>query len=588
VTQPKLRIAALSGLLAAGLATAAHAASPTLILHHADIWTVDPAHPRAEAVAVEGDRIVKVGSEREILALKGPSTRVIDLKGAFVLPGLTDAHTHFGNAVESFFQVRLVDVDAEPVLLDRLKAAAREVPKGLWITGYDWDSKAAVAAKKRGDKAFAPFTPTLADVDAAAPDHPVLLRRYDGAYFVNSRGLALARIDRTTPNPANGEYVKDPKTGELTGLLLGSAGERMALMLPPPSRARDLIGARAMLHLLNGYGITGIQDIGRVEAISQTKLYETAVERSFTNLDLFKDLKTRGELTVRVYPILALAEWRELKAQGITPGSGDDMIRYGALKVFVDATLMERPFDNTPGYAGSLSYRVVSEEANAADIAGADALGFDVAAHVLGDKAHRLLADWYEAAAARNGPRDRRDRFIHGWYPAPREVERMGAMHAVVDVTPDQLIEELPGIRAQLGARADYAFPWRDMIRHGVRLDIGSDWPGSFDRNSVYPNDPFENIYYAVTRRPLGAPASAAFHPEQALTVDEAIAAYTINPAYAAHAEATQGSISPGKLADFAVLDRDIRKVPVAQIPDTRVILTILGGRVVYDAESTH
>jgi predicted amidohydrolase YtcJ len=574
----------LSALVLASLATAAQAAPPTLILHHADVWTVDPAHPHAEAVAVEGERIVAVGSEREVMALKGPATRVLDLKGAFVLPGLTDAHTHFGNAVESFFQVRLVDVDSEPLLLDRLKAAAREVPKGLWITGYDWDAKAAAAARKRGDKAFAPFTPTLAEVDAAAPDHPVLIRRYDGAYFVNSRGLALARIDKTTPDPANGEYVKDPKTGELTGLLLGSAGERMALMLPPPSRARELIGARAMLHLLNSYGITAIHDIARVDEISQTKLYETAVERSFTNLDLFKDLRGRGELTVRVYPILALSEWRELKANGITPGGGGDMIRYGALKVFVDATLMERPFDNTPGYAGSLSYRVVSEAANAADIAGADALGFDIAAHVLGDKAHRLLADWYEAAAAKNGPRERRDRFIHGWFPAPREVERMGAMHAIVDATPAQLIDELPVMRAQLGARADYAFPWRDMIRHGVRLDIGSDWPGSFDRNSVFPVDPFENIYYAVTRRPLGAPASAAFHPEQALTVDEAIAAYTINPAYASHEEAAKGSITPGKLADFAVLDRDIRKVPAAQIPQTKVLLTILGGKVVYKA----
>jgi predicted amidohydrolase YtcJ len=586
MTKPRRSL--LFALLAAGFATAAQAAPPTLILHHADIWTVDPAHPRAEAIAVEGERIVKVGSEREVMALQGPATRVIDLKGAFVLPGLIDAHTHFGNAVESFFQVRLVDVDAEPLLLARLKAAAHEVPKGLWITGYDWDAKAAAAAKKRGDKGFAPFTPTLAEVDAAAPDHPVLLRRYDGAYFVNSRGLALARIDKTTPDPANGEYVKDPRTGELTGLLLGSAGERMALMLPPPSRARDLIGARAMLRLLNSYGITGIQDISRVDEISQTKLFETAVERSFTNLDLFKDLKARGELTVRVYPILSLVEWRELKAAGITPGSGDDMIRYGALKVFVDATLMEKPFDNTPGYAGALSYRVVSEAANAADITGADALGFDIAAHVLGDKAHRLLAGWYEAAAARNGPRDRRDRFIHGWYPAPREVERMGAMHAIVDVTPSQLIEELPVIRAQLGARADFAFPWRSMIEHGVRLDIGSDWPGSFDRNSVFPVDPFENIYYAVTRRPLGAPPAAAFHPEQALTVDEAIAAYTMGPAYASREEAVKGSITPGKLADFAVLDRDIRKIPPAEIPHTRVILTILGGRVVYDAESTH
>lgn len=585
MTRQPPSIAGLVAGLAAGLATPALAESPTLILHHAEIWTVDPGRPRAQAVAVAGERIVRVGSEREVMALRGPQTQVVDLEGAFVLPGLIDAHTHFGSAVQSFFEVRLVDVAAEPLLLERLRAAAGDVPKGLWITGYDWDAAAAAAAKKRGESAFRPFAPTLAAVDAATPDHPLLIRRYDGAYFANSRALALARIDRHTPDPPNGEYVKDPTTGALTGLLLGAAGDRFAQLLPPASRARDLIGARAMLRLLNSYGVTGIHDIARFDEVSQTKLFATAVERSFTEVGLFKDLRSRGELTVRVYPILSLAGWRDYRALGITPGAGDDMIRYGALKVFVDATLMETPFETTPDFAGVLSFRVADETSEAEDIAGADALGFDVAAHVMGDKGHRLLADWYEAAIARNPPRDRRFRFLHAWYPAPREVARMGEMHAVADITPDQLIGELPAMRARLGVRADGAFPWRDMIKAGVRIDIGSDWPGSFDRTSVSPVNPFENIYYAVTRRPLAG--GEAFHPEQALSVDEAIAAYTINPAYAAHEEAIKGSIAVGKLADFAVLDRNIRKLPPREIARTRVRLTILGGKVVYDARAT-
>jgi hypothetical protein len=571
-------------LLAAG-GSRAVAGPATLILHDAEVWTVDDARPAAQAVAIEGERIVRVGSDAEVLALKGPQTRLVDLHGAFVLPGLIDAHTHFGNAVEAFFQVRLVDVDAGPLLVERLAAAAAEIPQGLWITGYDWSGAAANAARRRGDVAYRPFTPSLAQVDAVTPGHPVLLRRYDGAWFANSRALALARIDRHTPNPANGEYVKDPRTGELTGLLLGSAGDRMAALMPPPSRARDLIGARAMLRQLASYGITGIHDIARVDAVSQTKLYPTAVERSATSLELFQDLRARGELTVRVYPILTLANWRDYSALGIRPGAGDDMIRFGALKQFVDATLMDAPFANTPDYAGSLSFRVTDLDTMAADIAGADALGFDTAAHVLGDRANRILADAFEAAIAKNPPRDRRFRFIHAWYPAPQEVARAGRMRAIADITPSQLISELDGLEARLGPeRAAYAFPWRDLIRHGVRLDIGSDWPGSFDRNTVYPLNPMENIYYAVTRQRRDGAPPGGWVPAQALSVDEAIRAYTLNPAYASREEAIKGSVTAGKLADLVVLDRNIRKVAPGEILAAKVRLTILGGRVIYGA----
>src|SRR3569833_1867342 len=178
--KPSPLAAAIPALLMAGsLATAVQAAPPTLILHHANIWTVDPAQPQAAALANAGDRIVKVGSERAVMAQKGPKTQIVDLGGAFVLPGLIDAHTHFGNALESFFQVRLVDVNAEPVLLARLRTAAAEVPKGMWITGSDWSSAAAVAARRKGETAFKPFMPSLAAIDAVTSDHPVLLRRYD-------------------------------------------------------------------------------------------------------------------------------------------------------------------------------------------------------------------------------------------------------------------------------------------------------------------------------------------------------------------------------------------------------------------------
>jgi predicted amidohydrolase YtcJ len=559
----------------------------TLILRNADIWTVDDAQPTARALAIAGNRIVKVGNEGDVMALATPETRVLDLNDAFVLPGFTDTHTHFGSAVEKFFEVRLIDVNDEPLLLERLRAAAQDIPEDVWITGYDWSSAAASGARRREDISFKPFVPSLAAIDRVAPRHPVLLRRYDGVYFMNTRGFELARVNKVTPDPANGEYQRDPLTHELTGLLLGSAGPKMAEIMPPPSRARDLIGARAMLSELSRHGITSIHDIARVDEISQTKLYPVAIERSFTDLSIFKDLRARGELTVRVYPILTLANWRETVAYGITPGSGDDTIRYGALKVLVDSSYMSEPFANNSAWSGGLSFRVLDEQTLSRDIVGADALGFDTAAHVTGDRAHRMVLDWYEDAIRTNPPRDRRFRLIHAWYPSRTEVERAGRIHAIADIQPHQLIHELSDIEERLGPqRAAFSYPWRAMIEQGMHVTLGSDWPGSFDRKIEAPLNPLVNIYYAVTRQSLEGLPSGGFHKEQALTVDEAIRGYTIAGAFASRQEAIKGSITEGKLADLVVLSRNLRKIPARELPHVQVRYTIFDGRVVYEGNA--
>lgn len=570
--------------LALNCALASHSLAATLILRNADIWTEDEAHPTAHALAIDGNRIEKVGDDAAVMKLAGPQTRVLDLHGAFVLPGFIDTHTHFGNAVESFFEVRLVDVNDSALLSERLETAAHEIPEGMWITGYDLGAAAASRAHRHGGGGFEPFAPSLADVDRVTPRHPVLLRRYDGVYFMNSRGFELAHVDRRTPDPSNGEYQKDPRTGELTGLLIGSAGVRMSQILPPPSRAHDLIGAHVMLHELNRYGITSIHDISRIDEISQTQLYHTDVERSFTNLAIFKDLRARGDLTVRVYSMLPLAAWKGYPQFGITPGSGDEMIRYGTLKLLLDSKYMSQPFANNPQWSGLLSFRIGDVNDVHRDIVGADALGFDTAAHVTGDRAHQMLLDWYEDAIRTNPPRDRRFRLIHAWYPARAEVERAGRIHAIADIQPSQLIEELPHMLEELGPeRTAFAFPWRTMLEQGVRITLGSDWPGSFDRNSVFPLGPLENIYYAVTRKPLGDLTGKGFHTEQALTIDEAIRAYTFAGAFASREEAIKGSLTAGKLADIVVLSKNLRRIPARELPTVQVLYTLFDGRVVYE-----
>lgn len=580
-----LALVLLTGIF--GMANAAYAArrqAIDLILHNAVVWTVDDARPRAQAVAISGNRIVKVGDDAEVLELRDADTRVLDLQGKLVLPGFIDAHTHFENATEWFFEARLIDVDSEPVLLQRLQETARRVPAGMWITGYDWGAHAAAKARRAGRQYLA-FDPSLAEVDRITPDHPVLLRRHDGSYFINSKGMALARIGRDSPNPGNGEYQRDPATGELTGMLFGSAGERMALTLPPPSMARTLIAAERLVKQLNRYGITGIHDIARVDGISQQHIYHTNVERSNSDLAIFTGLRERGQLSVRVSPILTLTNWRDYPGHGIAAGGGDELIHYSALKAFVDGFYMEQPYLDNPDYAGGLTFRVVDEATMEADVVAADRLGFDPAVHAIGDKAHRLLLDWYEKAIAANPARDRRMRIIHAWYPAMREIERAGRIGAIAEITPNHLIREIDAIDRKLGPqRAETAFAWRTMIDNGVRLNIVSDWPGSFDRGSTNPLDPMENLYHALTRADLDGEPGGGWHPDQALTIEEAIRAYTINPAFTSHEEAIKGSITEGKLADLVVLSDNILELPLRQLLRTKVVHTIFDGRVVYTA----
>jgi predicted amidohydrolase YtcJ len=581
-------------LLALVCAHAPAAAPVDLILHHGKVWTVEAKQPVAEAVAVAGNKIVKVGSNAEVLALRGANTRAIDLDGRLVLPGFNDAHTHFENAADWYFQVRLIDVNSPELLLQRLAEVVARVPAGIWITGGDWSDFAAGAKAKDGKGGdFASFAPDLAAVDALSPDHPVLLRRYDRVWFANSKALRLARLTAKTPDPRNGRYGRDAKTGALNGMLYGSAGEALEKLMTPSTREQKLIGARGVEAQLNAVGITSIADITRDEQISQRQIYPTYVERSYSDRMIFEELKRRGQLSLRVYAFLPLDYWNELAGAGIRPGSGDALVRYGALKAFGDAGLMFEPLADTMGLPGDWAYRFMGEDRIAKRIVEADRAGYDVGTHIIGDKAIHELVGWYADAAKANGeprrPRDRRHRLIHVWYPAPADLKRAGELHLVADITPDHMMRNPDQLEAILGAeRAKSAFAWRTMIDDGLRLNIVSDLPGPFNKASLATYDPLRNIYMAVTRREAPHAGAAAgkeakvFHPEQAITIEEAIAAYTINPAWSSHEEDIKGSIAAGKLADLVVLSDDILSGLPQKLLDTRVDYTIFDGKVVY------
>ena len=547
------------------------------------MWTVDTALPEAQAVAVRGDRIVAVGSTADVLALRGARTQIIDLAGRLLLPAFIDAHTHFGNAAAWSSRVSLYELTGPSEVAEALAAAAQRVPEGLWIGGGDIGAAAAWDADAAGRPRPAPMPIDRRSLDAVAPRHPVLLRRVDGAYVANSLALSRARLTRHAPGARGGRVERDG-SGELTGVLHGRAGERLSELLPPETLELQLVGARAALDELRRVGISSIHDVARLDTATQRHVFHTDVERSATDLELFRELQRRDELSVRVYAFLSLPTWRDAVAAGIRPRSDDGLIRFGGMKAFIDGFLMEAPYAGG-SFAGDFTFRFVDEATMAADIAGADAAGFDPVIHTIGDKAHRLLLDWYEAAIRANPSRDRRFRVIHAWYPSAREVARIGKLGLIVDVTPQHLVNDLADVDRKLGPeRAKTAHAWRALCEAGAQLDIVSDWPGSFNERRATPLSPLQNIALAMTRQtPDGRPAGG-WHPDQRLSVHEAIAAYTITPAFASYEEDRKGSISVGKLADLVVLSRDILVASPAEIRATRVDHTILGGRLIYTA----
>ncbi len=582
-----LAISAAAFLFATSLNSWASGASADLIFHNAQVWSADDSVRQAEAVAIRGNHILAVGPDEAVLRTRGPDTQVVDVGQRLIVPGFIDGHTHFENATEWFFEARLMDIDTQDGMLDRLQEAVRRVPEGLWITGGDWGEVAARLAHKRGETEFTSFIPDLAIIDAASPNHPVLFRRHDGNYFANSEALKVLRIDRNTPDPGGGSYVHDPESGELTGMLMRRAGDRAALALPPKSMARTLIAARAIVKELNQFGITTIHDIARVAELSELQIYNTHAERSYTDMNIFNNLRNEKSLSVRVYPLLALDSWEGLKGFGISPGSGDELIHYGALKSFIDGSLMFEPFNNRPNYSGDFTFRVQSPETTHKNFLGADRAGYDNATHMIGDKAISLYLDWLEEAIAQNGARDRRPRMIHMEYPRFSDIRRAGNLKAFADITPIHMLMDVKDVETKLGnERAKSAFTGRTLIDNGVLINLVSDWPGDYYKITAKPVNPLENIFMAVARRYPAETVDASWHPEEGLTIEEGLQAYTINPAHAAHEEAIKGSITPGKLADLVVLSENILDESPEKLLTTKVLLTVFDGRIVYKSEN--
>jgi predicted amidohydrolase YtcJ len=532
--------------------------SATLVLIHGKIWTGDPHRPEAEAVACLGSRIVAVGSNEEIRKWAGKSATVIDLHGLRATPGFNDAHVHFASGGADLSSVQLRTARSESEFRDRIAAFAAKLPQGRWITGGAWDHENWTPAR----------LPTRQLVDAAAGDHPLFISRLDGHMsLVNTLVLQRAHITRATPDPPGGTIVRDAQ-GEPTGILKDAAQDLAAAILPAASEEELTEDVRAAMRYANERGVTSVQDMSAAPEV----------------LRVYQKLLGAGELTVRISGHQPLPEWKRLAAAGLLAHFGGDQLRAGGTKGFADGSLGSttalffHPYLDAPDTSGLANDEMIPESKMLGNILGADRAGLQVAIHAIGDKANKLILDMYEQAEREDGPRDRRFRIEHAQHLRQEDIPRFARLHVVASMQPYHAIDDGRWAAKRVGAevlKGSYAF--RSLLDSGAILAFGSDW-------DVAPMDPILGIYAAVTRRTLDGKNPGGWLPEQKITAEEALRAYTYGSAYASFDEKSKGTIAPGMLADITVLSDDILKMPPEKIRDAKVALTIFNGREVYRA----
>ena len=554
-------LASTLSLLADAAAAVQKAQAADLVLWNGKIWTVNKDQPEAEGLAIWHGRIVAVGKNDDIKPLIGAGTKVVALKGRRVVPGFYDSHVHLLGSGQRLSEVALKDAENEEEFGRRLRDFDRKLPRDRWLLGGEWVH----------DRAFKGALPTAELLDKYVANRPVFLRRYDGHMaVVNTRVLKMANITAKTPERPGGVIYRKPGTSEPTGLLRDNAMGLVDGLIPAPSDTEIAEAVRAALLEISRHGVTSVQDMDGSDAATRQKLFR-----------LYQQLVQSGKLTVRVDFRWPLAEWRQLAQFGVQAGFGDDWVKIGGLKGFLDGSLgsstakMYEPFLNEPNSTGVF---VTPLDRMRAYVQGADKAGLSVAVHAIGDQANAEMLDIFAEVARVNGPRDRRFRIEHAQHLRPQDYRRFHDLGVIASMQPYHAIDDGRWAEGRIGARrcaSSYAF--RSLLEAGAHLAFGSDW-------SVAPISALEGIDAAVNRRTLDGKYPGGWFPEQKLGVAEAIEAYTLTSAYAGFEEKDRGSLQPGKLADLVVLSRGIlAELEREHIAQTEVLLTLVGGKVAYE-----
>ena len=549
-------IASCAAVFSAARTSAQAKPGADLIVTNARIWTVDKAHPQAEALAVMGERIVAVGSAAEVDAWHGPQTKVVDAQGKLLLPGFNDAHVHFVDGGDHLQAVQLKDAASPQEFAERIARRVKTTPKGEWITGGDWDEQKWSPAN----------LPTKELIDPVTPQTPVWVNRYDGhESLANSVTLRLAKIDAKTPDPPGGQIVRDAQ-GNPTGVLRDAAQDLVAKVMPPMSHAHRMRAIKQALDHAGSLGVTSVQDMNP----------------SYEDIKAYAELAEKGQLTVRIYAAPLETEWKDQAKIGIRHAFGTPLLRLGAVKGYADGSLGSETayfFDAYTDDAkshGLLSDEMHPPSAMRQRLQSADAAGLQLCVHAIGDRAISMVLDMFEQIEKANGKRDRRWRIEHSQHMAQKDFARYARLGVIASVQPYHAIDDGRWAEKRIGPdRIKRTYAFRTFLDNGVRLAFGTDW-------SVAPLSPMWSIYAAATRATLDGKNPEGWVPEQKLTVAEAVEAYTVGSAYAEFQEKEKGSITPGKLADFVVLSDNIFKIPPAQIKNVKVEATYLGGKLVY------
>jgi predicted amidohydrolase YtcJ len=551
---PLIILAATSGC---DMPSEQDADSADLVLRNAKVWTGEASAPWADWVAVRGDRIAAVGQPGD----QAPEAkRTIDLGGRLLVPGFNDSHVHFAQAGALLLGVNLLDVNDDAGFRQRIAEATARLPEGSWITGGDWGAYEAWEMGSDGTRrAETAFAPTRSLIDGISPSHPVLVTRYDRAVGL-ANALALAELGMVSE----------------TGMLEGEQLRQALAAVPDKSFERLLAESRRALDECRRWGVTSVQDIS---------------PRS--QLDVYARLREAGELSCRIhYSPSRLPEYERMIQDGWVVGAGDEWVRFGTIKTHIDGIMGGRsarffdPYDdNPPGEADWRGgWREFSGDLREFErmLTAADAANIQLRVHAIGDEANSILLDMLERLEQGNGVRDRRLRIVHAQVVHPDDLPRFAEHSIIAEVQPYHCTDDMRWMEERIGhERSKGAYAFRSLADAGADLVFGSDWPGT--NASYYPVNPLYGLYAAVTRQTLEGTPPTGWFPEEKITLEEALRAYTWGGSFASFEEQIKGTISPGKLADLAVLDVDLFNEPPARWLEAHVDYTIVGGEIVWD-----
>ena len=547
------------------------AASADVVVIHGRIYTLEAKHPWAQAIAIRGERILAVGKDREILRRQNSSTKIIDAKGRLVLPAFTDCHVHFMDGSRAMRQVALDDAKTIGEIQQRVKAFAAAHPNDPWVLGRGWSYPL-----------FPPSgLPHKKYLDEIIPDRPVYLEGFDGhTWWANSAALRAAHVTKGTADPPGGTIVRDDTTGEPTGAIKEDAADAIIRRaIPELSREEKLQALRNGIKLANQFGLARVHVLGGVNAGHD----------DLENVDLLEELRQSGELTLRFYLASRLdpPEMTEKQLEAIVRARQryhDDWIAAGSAKIFLDGVIethtaaMLAPYSDDPRLSGELLWDPGKYKQFVAEL---DRAGIQVFTHAIGDRAIRLALDAYEDASTKNSTQDMRDRIEHIEDPSAADIPRFGKLGVIASMQPlhaypdvDILKSWAPNVGPE---RARRGWPWHSIQSAGGVLAFGSDWP-------IVTLSPWPGLETAVTRQTTDGQPKDGWIPAERIRLADAIRAYTLNAAFAGHREKNEGSIESGKLADLIIVSQDLFEIQPEKIADTQVLLTLVGGRVVYKA----